>query len=209
MERKKQISGRRWQDIFNLLDSGWRASEVARRFNINVWRIYRKIKRRRIEAWKKSDKYQSADYKKWRAEVFKRGGHKCLVCGRTSKETTLQADHIKSWSMHPELRFDPKNGRILCTYHHRRTLNFGRRALNYKNERDNDWLREQRREWRERKLKKSLRRKKKTEKGINDAGRFTGARFKRASQGNSRKKETEKSPAGSRSEKITKKKQVT
>jgi hypothetical protein len=45
-------------------------------------------------------------------KVFERDGYKCQLCGNTNEY--LHADHIKSWSRYPELRFDLNNCRTLC-----------------------------------------------------------------------------------------------
>ena len=48
---------------------------------------------------------------KWRAEVLKRDGKKCVDCGSTKR---LHAHHVKHWSTHPDLRHDVSNGQTLC-----------------------------------------------------------------------------------------------
>ena len=50
-------------------------------------------------------------YKHWRDTVLQNGYYKCSVC---ASGKNLTADHIKPASTHPELFFDPNNGRILC-----------------------------------------------------------------------------------------------
>jgi 5-methylcytosine-specific restriction endonuclease McrA len=40
----------------------------------------------------------------------------------------LQADHIKPFAHHPELRFDVNNGRTLCVPCHRKTDTYGGRS---------------------------------------------------------------------------------
>ena len=52
------------------------------------------------------------EYKEWRGKVFERDNYQCIMCGKI--KTYLQADHIKSWSDYPNLRYDLKNGRTLC-----------------------------------------------------------------------------------------------
>ncbi len=68
----------------------------------------------------------SVEYKKWRREVFKRDDFTCQQCG--IRGGTLNADHIKSFALYIELRFDLSNGRTLCVPCHRKTPNFGSKA---------------------------------------------------------------------------------
>ena len=49
----------------------------------------------------------------------------CVQCGSAHR---LQVDHIKSFTYYPELRYDPKNVRLLCWECHRKTPNFGAKA---------------------------------------------------------------------------------
>ena len=61
------------------------------------------------------DHYSTPGHKAWRAEVIKRAGYRCQVCGISG--TRLYADHIV------ELRdggaaLDPANGQALCPSHH-------------------------------------------------------------------------------------------
>lgn len=71
-------------------------------------------------------------YKDWRRKVFERDGYACVECG-DDMGGNLEADHIKSFAKHPELRFDINNGRTLCKDCHRKTPNYGARkeALSY------------------------------------------------------------------------------
>lgn len=57
------------------------------------------------------------------AVIFERDEFKCQQCG--AKGVHLQVDHVKQWSTHPDLRFDPDNCRTLCMacHYHR---HFGR-----------------------------------------------------------------------------------
>jgi 5-methylcytosine-specific restriction endonuclease McrA len=63
---------------------------------------------------------------KWRAAVFARDGHKCVLCGSTHR---LQGDHIKPASLFPELVRDVSNGRCLCFECHKKTDTFGGKQM--------------------------------------------------------------------------------
>ena len=47
----------------------------------------------------------------WKESVFKLRGKECEVCRKTDR---LHVHHIKCYYDFPELRFDPKNGQVLC-----------------------------------------------------------------------------------------------
>lgn len=70
----------------------------------------------------------SWQYKEWRTNVFERDNYTCIFCGQIGG--VLNADHIKTFAHHPELRFDINNGRTLCVPCHRKTDNFGNKARN-------------------------------------------------------------------------------
>lgn len=72
----------------------------------------------------------SLEYKIWRRAVFERDNWTCVWC-RTGG-AVLQADHIKPFSLFPELRFALDNGRTLCKDCHKKTDTYGERAKHYK-----------------------------------------------------------------------------
>lgn len=67
---------------------------------------------------------KSVEYKLWRTSVFERDNYTCVMCGAKNgngKAITLNADHIKPFSLFPELRFAIDNGRTLCIDCHKKT----------------------------------------------------------------------------------------
>lgn len=67
----------------------------------------------------------SQEYRLWRKAVFERDDHTCIWCGLKGVE--LNADHIKSWALFPELRFAIDNGRTLCVPCHETTDSYKKR----------------------------------------------------------------------------------
>jgi 5-methylcytosine-specific restriction endonuclease McrA len=63
----------------------------------------------------------SKEYKEWRLRILKRDGYTCIKCG--SKQE-LHVDHIKSFALFPELRFEISNGRVLCKDCHMKTESY-------------------------------------------------------------------------------------
>lgn len=59
----------------------------------------------------------SLENKLWRIAVFKRDDYTCVMCHLRGGR--LEADHIKPFSIFPELRFAINNGRTLCKPCHR------------------------------------------------------------------------------------------
>lgn len=66
------------------------------------------------------------EYRLWREAVFKRDDWTCVWCFKRGGD--LEADHIKSFANHPELRFVLDNGRTLCIPCHKKTDTYGRNA---------------------------------------------------------------------------------
>lgn len=57
----------------------------------------------------------SIKYKEWRTKILQRDKFSCVMCGyRSHKRKDIRVDHIKPFSLYPELRFDINNGRTLC-----------------------------------------------------------------------------------------------
>lgn len=69
------------------------------------------------------------EYKDWRSSVYIRDNYTCQECGERGKE--LNADHVKPWSLFPDLRFDIDNGRTLCVSCHKKTDTYGSKVRNY------------------------------------------------------------------------------
>jgi rubrerythrin len=58
---------------------------------------------------------KSIEYKDWRKAVHENCGWQCQNCGvKGGRNQKIVADHIKPFSLFPELRFDVHNGRTLC-----------------------------------------------------------------------------------------------
>lgn len=64
----------------------------------------------------------SLEYRNWRESVFKRDNHTCQECG--VRGVYLNADHIKPFSLYPEIRTSLSNGRTLCVPCHKKTETF-------------------------------------------------------------------------------------
>lgn len=58
------------------------------------------------------------EYRAWRRAVFKRDGFACIICHSSNHD--LEADHIKPFSVFPDLRLDVSNGRTLCEPCHKK-----------------------------------------------------------------------------------------
>lgn len=67
----------------------------------------------------------SVEYKEWRNIVLKRDDYTCQICGKRGGK--LEVDHIKPFSLYPDLRLDINNGRTLCPSCHRKTTTYAGR----------------------------------------------------------------------------------
>lgn len=83
----------------------------------------------------------SPEYKLWRESVFKRDNFTCVWCGLKSGNgsmVVLHADHIKSFSQFPALRFAIDNGRTLCIGCHKTTDTYAGKGRIKNNKNKND-----------------------------------------------------------------------
>jgi len=63
------------------------------------------------------------EYRIWRKTIFERDDWTCQLCG--IRGIKLHADHIKAFSLYPELRLEVSNGRTLCVECHKKTDTYG------------------------------------------------------------------------------------
>ena len=73
----------------------------------------------------------SQEYADWRKSVFDRDSYTCQECKKTN--VYLNADHIKPFSLYPELRLVLENGRTLCVGCHKKTDTYAGRIRKYQN----------------------------------------------------------------------------
>jgi hypothetical protein len=90
--------------------------------------------------WKggKSSEYtklkNSLKWKNWRRAIFERDDYTCQECGERNykgngKSVWIHPHHLKSRHEFPELQFDIDNGQTLCRDCHRKTHNYGIKAV--------------------------------------------------------------------------------
>lgn len=68
----------------------------------------------------------SKSYRHWRKRILDRDNNTCMECDSISN---LCAHHIKSWLKHPKERYLLRNGITLCFICHKKTHNYGGRAI--------------------------------------------------------------------------------
>ena len=164
MLKNKVKSKIKWSTIKTLVKNGWKPVDIARKYNgaVTASQIYRRKAKWAKDDYFKSDKYakyRTPEYIAWRTACLKRDNYKCVVCGR-GRPAPLQVDHVVAFSVSVELRYDVNNGRTLCVYHHKRTPNYGRKALTYKNDIDpKEWEKQERELWKLKQLKEKLKKK--------------------------------------------------
>ncbi len=61
----------------------------------------------------------SPKYKEWRKKVLKRDGYRCQHCGAWQKGVKLRVHHIFPWHKYENLRYDVRNGIVLCEACHK------------------------------------------------------------------------------------------
>lgn len=71
--------------------------------------------------------YSDLRYNLWRESVFQRDDWTCQGCG--VRGGYLEAHHIKSWAIFPELRFELENGQTLCKPCHKLTDNYAGKKM--------------------------------------------------------------------------------
>ena len=77
------------------------------------------------------DEMFTEPYKKWRFDVYKKYGFKCVCC---ESKTRLNAHHLQSWDWAIHLRYDVENGVCLCYNCHNAFHNLFGRGANTKDQ---------------------------------------------------------------------------
>ena len=73
---------------------------------------------------------KSTKYIQWRTKIFQRDKYICQICKQVGGK--LNADHILTFSLFEESRFDLDNGRTLCVECHKKTDTYAGRISGYK-----------------------------------------------------------------------------
>jgi len=73
----------------------------------------------------------SRQYYIWRSAVLRKDNYTCVKCG-DDRKSVLEVDHIKPFSLFPELRFAIDNGRTLCSDCHKKTETYGTKVKKWK-----------------------------------------------------------------------------
>jgi len=120
-EAKKKIKKARSKQVFTQEVIDKRAGKVRGEKHWN-WQGGKSGKARAIR--------NSREYKLWREAVYTRDNWTCVWCKERGGK--LNADHIKPFSLFPELRFAIDNGRTLCLDCHKTTDTFGVNIRKYK-----------------------------------------------------------------------------
>jgi 5-methylcytosine-specific restriction endonuclease McrA len=69
----------------------------------------------------------SFEYEDWRNSVFTRDDYTCQNCKQRGGK--ICAHHIKEWCNYPESRYELSNGQTLCCDCHKKTNNYGYKAV--------------------------------------------------------------------------------
>jgi hypothetical protein len=69
------------------------------------------------------------EFRNWRKLVFERDDYTCQECELRGVE--LNAHHIKSFALYPELRYEIDNGKTLCVECHKETPTYKGKMKNY------------------------------------------------------------------------------
>jgi len=77
----------------------------------------------------RSKERNNAKMKRWRKEVLKRDNYTCVLCDSNKR---IEVDHIKPYSLYPELRYNIDNGRVLCRSCHKKTDTYGSKIKTWK-----------------------------------------------------------------------------
>lgn len=72
----------------------------------------------------KKELRNSNQYAIWRRAILTRDNYTCIECG-DDRRSMMEVDHIKPFSLYPDLRFAIDNGRTLCIDCHKKTSSYG------------------------------------------------------------------------------------